>query len=199
MSYQRTVEYLYGLQKFGMKFGLDNISRLLSAVGNPHESFRTVHVAGTNGKGSTSSMIESMLRTSGTRTGLFTSPHLVNFTERIRIDGEEIAEGDVIALAEEVRGVADKMGDISPTFFEAITAMAFLYFRRLRIDWAVVETGLGGRLDATNVIRPEVSVITSIRLDHREFLGNTLREIAGEKAGIIKRTCRSCPLRSHRK
>lgn len=186
MSYQGTIEYLYGLQKFGMKFGLDNISRLLSAADNPHESFRAVHVAGTNGKGSTSSMIESILRTAGMRTGLFTSPHLVNFTERIRINGEEIAEGEVIAFAEEVRGIAGKMEDISPTFFEVVTAMAFLFFKRMGIDWAVVETGLGGRLDATGVIRPEVSVITSIGLDHREFLGNTLGEVAREKAGIIK-------------
>jgi dihydrofolate synthase/folylpolyglutamate synthase len=186
MSYKGTIEYLYGLQKYGMKFGLDNISKLLSAAGNPHESFRAVHVAGTNGKGSTSSMTESILRTGGVRTGLFTSPHLVSFTERIRIDGEEIAEGDVIALAEEVRGIAEGMDDFSPTFFEVVTAMAFLHFRRMKVDWAVVETGLGGRLDATNVVRPEVSVITSIGLDHREFLGGTLREIAGEKAGIIK-------------
>ncbi len=187
MSYRKTIDYLYGLQKFGMKFGLDNISRLFSAAGNPQESFRAVHVAGTNGKGSTSAMIESLLRTSGVRTGLFTSPHLVNFTERIRVDGEEIPERDVITLTEEVRGVAEDIGDISPTFFEVITAMAFLFFRRMKIDWAVVETGLGGRLDATNVVSPEVSVITSIGHDHREFLGNTLGEIASEKAGIIKK------------
>jgi dihydrofolate synthase/folylpolyglutamate synthase len=186
MSYKGTIEYLYGLQKYGMKFGLDNISKLLSAAGNPQESFRAVHVAGTNGKGSTSSMTESILRTGGVRTGLFTSPHLVSFTERIRINGEEIAEGDVIALAEEVRGTAEKMDDFSPTFFEVVTAMAFLHFRRMKVDWAVVETGLGGRLDATNIVTPEVSVIATIGFDHREFLGRTLREIAGEKAGIIK-------------
>jgi len=186
MSYQRTIEYLYGLQKYGMKFGLDNITRLLSALGDPHKSFRSVHVAGTNGKGSTSSMIESVLRTGGVRTGLFTSPHLVNFTERIRINGEEIAEEQVIALADEVRSAAEGGEEMSPTFFEVVTAMAFVHFRRVGVDWAVVETGLGGRLDATNVIMPEVSVITDIGFDHREFLGNTLREIAGEKAGIIK-------------
>ena len=187
MSYQGTIEYLYGLQMYGMKFGLDNISKLLSAAGNPHDSFRAVHVAGTNGKGSTSAMTESILRTGGVRTGLFTSPHLVSFTERIRINGEEIAEDDVIALAEEVRAFAEKIDDFSPTFFEVVTAMAFLHFRRKKVDWAVVETGLGGRLDATNIVRPEVSVITSIGFDHREFLGRTLREIAGEKAGIIKK------------
>ena len=142
MSYQGTIEYLYGLQMYGMKFGLDNISKLLSAAGNPHDSFRAVHVAGTNGKGSTSAMTESILRTGGVRTGLFTSPHLVSFTERIRINGEEIAEDDVIALAEEVRAFAEKIDDFSPTFFEVVTAMAFLHFRRKKVDWAVVETGL---------------------------------------------------------
>jgi dihydrofolate synthase / folylpolyglutamate synthase len=186
MRYKRTVEYLYGLQKHGMKFGLDNITRLLYALGNPHRSFRSVHVAGTNGKGSTSCMIESILRTSGCRTGLFTSPHLVSFTERIRVDGLEISEEDVVLLAEEVRGAAGKIRDFSPTFFEVVTAMAFLYFRQSEVEWAVIEVGLGGRLDATNVILPEVTVLTAIGLDHREFLGNTLREVAAEKAGVIK-------------
>ncbi len=186
MRYKRTVEYLYGLQKHGMKFGLDNITRLLQVLGNPHHSFRSVHVAGTNGKGSTSSMTESIIRTSGRRTGLFTSPHLVSFTERIRVDGLEISEEDVVGLAEEVRGVVGKIEDFSPTFFEVVTAMAFLYFRRREVEWAVVEVGLGGRLDATNTILPEVTVLTAIGLDHREFLGTTLREVAAEKAGVIK-------------
>lgn len=186
MRYRRTVEYLYGLQKYGMKFGLDNIRTLLEALGNPHHFFRSVHVAGTNGKGSTSSMTESVIRTSGYRTGLFTSPHLVSFTERIRIDGAEISEDDVVDLAEDVRVVVEKIRDFSPTFFEFVTAMAFLYFRRTEVEWAVVEVGLGGRLDATNVVLPDVAVLTAIGLDHREFLGNTLREVAAEKAGIIK-------------
>jgi dihydrofolate synthase/folylpolyglutamate synthase len=186
MSYQQAIGYLYGLQQQGMKFGLDNILTLMSVFGNPHRAFRSVHIAGTNGKGSTSAMIESVLRTSGVRTGLFTSPHLLSFTERIRINGEEIGEDEVIALAEEVRTEAAKIEDFSPTFFEVVTAMAFLYFRNKGVDWAVVETGLGGRLDATNVVVPEVSVITRIGLDHCDLLGSTLREIAGEKAGIIK-------------
>lgn len=186
MSYQRTIGYLYGLQQYGMKFGLDNIRRLLSALGNPQNLFSSVHVAGTNGKGSTSSMIESILRTAGLKTGLFTSPHLVSFTERIRTNGIEITEDNVITLADEVRLVAEEIGDFSPTFFEVVTAMAFLHFRKAGIDWAVVETGLGGRLDATNVIVPEVSVITRIGLDHCEFLGRTLAEIAAEKAGVMK-------------
>jgi dihydrofolate synthase/folylpolyglutamate synthase len=160
----------------------------MSIFGNPHHSFRSVHVAGTNGKGSTSAMIESILRTSGVRTGLFTSPHLLSFTERIRINGEEIGEDEVIALAEEVKTAAGKLEDFSPTFLEVVTAMAFLHFRNKGVDWAVVETGLGGRLDATNVIVPEVSVITRIGLDHCDFLGSTLPEIAREKAGIIKKS-----------
>lgn len=186
MSYQRTIDYLYGLQKHGMKFGLDNIRTLMSLFGNPHRAFRAIHVAGTNGKGSTSAMIESILRTAGVRTGLFTSPHLLSFTERIRINGQEITEEEVISLADEVRAAAGKVEDFSPTFFEVVTTMAFLYFRNRGVEWAVIETGLGGRLDATNVIVPEVSVITRIGLDHCDFLGRTLREIAGEKAGIIK-------------
>jgi dihydrofolate synthase/folylpolyglutamate synthase len=186
MRYKSTIEYLYGLQKHGMKFGLDNIRRLMTAFGNPHRLFPSVHVAGTNGKGSTSSMIESILRTGGIKTGLFTSPHLVNFTERIKINGQEISEEDVIHLADEVRSAANKIRDFSPTFFEVVTAMAFLHFIRLKVDWAVIEVGLGGRLDATNIIKPEASVITSIGLDHCEFLGRNLKEIAEEKAGIIK-------------
>jgi len=186
MSYQDATGYLYGLQKYGMKFGLDNIRRLMAAFDQPNQAFCSVHIAGTNGKGSTAAMIESILRTAGLRTGLFTSPHLVSFTERIRINGEEITEQEVAKLAAEVRDVAKGMEDFCPTFFEVVTTMAFLHFRRMQVEWAVVETGLGGRLDATNVINPEVSVITMIDYDHREFLGSTLAEIAGEKAGIIK-------------
>ena len=186
MRYSGTIEYLYGLQQHGMKFGLDNIQRLMSLLGSPQRSFSSVHVAGTNGKGSTSAMIEALLRTRGVRTGLFTSPHLVSFTERIRVNGEEISEDAVIELADEVREAAAGFEDFCPTFFEVVTSMAFLHFMRMKVEWAVVETGMGGRLDATNIVRPEVAVITSIGLDHREFLGDTLGEIAGEKAGIIK-------------
>ena len=186
MSYADTIEYLYGLQKHGIKFGLDNTRRLMSLLGEPQKTFSSIHVAGTNGKGSTSAMIDSLLRTNGIRTGLFTSPHLVSFTERIRINGQEIAEDVVIELADEVRKVVSGIKDFSPTFFEVVTAIAFLYFMRAKVEWAVIEVGMGGRLDATNIIRPEVAVITGIGLDHREFLGGTLREIAGEKAGIIK-------------
>ena len=186
MSYKETIGYLFGLQKYGMKFGLDNITKLLAASGEPQSSFHSIHVAGTNGKGSTSAMIASVLREAGMCAGLFTSPHLVSFTERIRVNGEEMPEKDVVVFADRVRGIAEGIGDFSPTFFEVVTTMAFLYFREKKVDWAVVETGLGGRLDATNIIMPMASVITSIGYDHCEFLGKTLKEITGEKAGIIK-------------
>jgi dihydrofolate synthase/folylpolyglutamate synthase len=191
MSYGETIHYLYSLQKQGIKFGLGNINGLMSSLGDPQKSFPSLHVAGTNGKGSTSAIIASVLRTLGLKVGLFTSPHLVSFTERIRINDEEIPEFEVIHIAEELRTkilqiqAADP--GFLPTFFEVVTAMGLLYFKREQIDIAVIEVGMGGRLDATNIIIPEVSVITSVSYDHREFLGNTLKEIAFEKAGIIKK------------
>ena len=186
MSYNDTIRYLYSLQNYGIKFGLDNITRLLSELNNPHESFLSVHVAGTNGKGSTSAIIASILQAAGFRVGLFTSPHLVSFTERIKINGKEITEGDIVQLAGEIKEIVSGINDFSPTFFEVVAAMAMLYFERKKIDIAVIEVGMGGRLDATNIIVPLVSVITNIGYDHKEFLGNTLGEIAFEKAGIIK-------------
>ncbi|GAB4423416.1 MAG: folylpolyglutamate synthase/dihydrofolate synthase family protein [Thermodesulfovibrionales bacterium] len=208
-DYSNAIDYLYGLQKYGIKFGLDNTIRLLALLGNPQDSFKSIHIAGTNGKGSTSAMIASILRAAGLKVGLFTSPHLVSFTERIRVDGVEITEKEVVELTKEIRDVVFRSQKLevrsqniehdtrhsslvtryplSPTFFEFVTAMAFLYFKRRGVGWAVVETGMGGRLDATNVITPAVSVITNISYDHREFLGETLKEIAMEKAGIIKK------------
>jgi dihydrofolate synthase/folylpolyglutamate synthase len=186
MNYDETIQYLYNLQKHGIKFGLQNINRLLSALHNPHKSFLTVHVGGTNGKGSTSAIIASVLRTAGLTVGLFTSPHLISFTERIRVNGEEITGNDVISIAAEIRDIVSGFDEFSPTFFEVVTAIAMLHFKRKEIDIAVMEVGMGGRLDATNIIMPEVSVITNIGYDHKEFLGDTLREIAWEKAGIIK-------------
>jgi dihydrofolate synthase/folylpolyglutamate synthase len=186
MSYSETISYLYGLRKQGIKFGLDNITRLLSELKNPHKSFPSIHVAGTNGKGSTSAIIASILQTAGVRVGLFTSPHLVSFTERMKIDGVEITESELVQLASEIKEIVSGIDDFSPTFFEVVTAMALLYFEREGINAAVIEVGMGGRLDATNIIVPEVSVITNIGYDHKEFLGNTIREIAYEKAGIIK-------------
>jgi dihydrofolate synthase/folylpolyglutamate synthase len=191
MSYSETIQYLYSLQKQGIKFGLSNITKLMSSLGDPQKSFPSIHIAGTNGKGSTSAIIASILNASGLKVGLFTSPHLVSFTERIRVNGEEIAEFEVIRLAEEARAeivsLQSSDPDFLPTFFEVVTAIALLYFKKEKIDIAVVEVGMGGRLDATNIVIPEVSVITNISYDHSEFLGDTLEQIAREKAGIIKK------------
>jgi dihydrofolate synthase/folylpolyglutamate synthase len=186
MSYSEAIQYLYNLQKYGIKFGLDNIRRLADAFNQPHTSYASIHVGGTNGKGSTSAFIASILKYAGFRVGLFTSPHLVSFTERIKVNGEEIAEHEVMELAEVVRDMVVRSEDFSPTFFEVVVMMAVLYFQRKQVDLAVFEVGMGGRFDATNMITPLVSVITSIDYDHKEFLGGTLEKIAWEKAGIIK-------------
>ena len=183
MSYNNIIDYLYSLQSVGIKLGLDNISALLGRLDNPHRAFKSIHIAGTNGKGSTAAMAASMLQSAGVSTGLFTSPHLLSFTERIRVDGAEVTEGQVVRLAGMVREAAH---GLNPTFFEVVTAMAFLHFRDKAVVLAIVETGLGGRLDSTNVIVPEVSVITPISMDHMDFLGSTLAKVASEKAGIIK-------------
>jgi dihydrofolate synthase/folylpolyglutamate synthase len=184
MSYHDTIRYLFDLQKHGIKFGLDTSIRLMHLLGDPHRRFQSLHVAGTNGKGSTASFLAGMLRAAGYRTGLYTSPHLVSFTERIRIDGRPIAEDRVVELADRVR--RQTPGSAAPTFFEVTTAMAFTYFAEEGVDLVVAEAGMGGRLDCTNVITPLVSVITNIDLEHTEFLGATLEQIAAEKAGIIK-------------
>ncbi len=184
-KYEDTVTYLYSLQKHGIKLGLSNTKELMGILGEPQNSFHSIHIAGTNGKGSTASMIASILKESGFKTGLFTSPHLISFTERIRVNSDQISESDVIDLASRIRNlIADTT--LNPTFFEFVTAMAFHHFARNSVDWAVIETGMGGRLDATNVVNPEITIITNISLDHCEFLGSTIVEIASEKAGIIK-------------
>lgn len=178
-----TLSYLYSLHKFGMKFGLRNIRSLLKVVDNPHRKYPTVHIAGTNGKGSTSSMIAAILTAAGYKVGLYTSPHLVKFNERIRINGVMISDTEVVRYTKLLRPHIEK---VKGTFFEATTAMAFRYFADQKVDVAVIETGLGGRLDSTNVVRPIVSVITSIGKEHTEQLGKTIASIAREKAGIIK-------------
>jgi dihydrofolate synthase/folylpolyglutamate synthase len=179
----RTLRFLFNLQFFGIKAGLETIRELLTFLGNPERRFPAVHIAGTNGKGSTASMIASILTASGYRTGLYTSPHLVEFSERIRIDGKPIPRQEIIRYARLMRALIEKL---KGTFFEATTAMAFKYFADKRVDVAVIETGLGGRWDATNVITPLVSVITNIGLEHTEYLGSTIPRIAFEKGGIIK-------------
>ncbi len=178
-----STEFLYGLEKFGMKMDLDNIGALMEFAGNPQKRLKVIHVAGTNGKGSTCAALASVLMAQGYRVGLYTSPHLVNFTERFRINGTPISGEDVSSLTAFFR---DEIIRLRATFFEATTAIMFKYFSDSNVDFAVIETGLGGRLDATNVVDPLVSVITGIGRDHTEILGDTLEKIAFEKAGIIK-------------
>ena len=185
VSYKKAVKYLYGLQKYGIKFGLSKTSNLLKAFGNPHRGRKYIHIGGSNGKGSVAAMVESILMKSGLKVGFYSSPHLVRFTERFRINGKEIAREKAAAIAGEVMEAINPKEP--PTFFEAVTAMALIYFARQEVDIAIMEVGMGGRLDATNVIRPIISVITNISLEHQSFLGPKLTDIAGEKAGIIKR------------
>ena len=187
---QETIEFLYGLRNRGSTYGLERMQVFASALGNPERTFPSIHVAGTNGKGSTCVMLEACLRANGLSTGMFTSPHLVRLGERVRIDGEELTETEIIRLVRHLRSVADgfsKPGlDDYPTFFEFLTAIAFLAFGQQEVDVAIFETGLGGRLDSTNILNPLVSVITSIGLDHCDLLGYDIESIANEKAGIIK-------------
>ncbi len=183
MDFSSSLDYLYGLQRFGIKLGLENMRRLKERLPLLQESLPCVHIAGTNGKGSVSVMLAEMLKHSGLRVGLYTSPHMHCFTERIRIDGVPINRDEIAVLAETIRQAAR---DLPVTFFEATTAMALLAFRESQVDIAVIETGLGGRLDATNIVEPQLCLITPISLDHNEHLGVSLAEIAAEKAGIIK-------------
>jgi dihydrofolate synthase/folylpolyglutamate synthase len=190
MTYQQTLEYLYEQLPMFTRIGaaaykedLDNTIALCEALDNPQHKFKSIHIAGTNGKGSTSHMLAAMLQKAGYKTGLYTSPHIRDFGERIRINGEMIDETFVVNFVENTQQLAH---DIQPSFFELTVAMAFDYFAKEKVDIAVIETGLGGRLDSTNVITPLLSVITNIGMDHVHLLGNTLEKIAGEKAGIIK-------------
>jgi len=185
MSYNRAIDYLFNLQKFGIKFGLSKTENLLKAFGNPHLGQKYIHIAGTNGKGSVSAFMGSILQDAGYKVGLYVSPHLVRFTERFRINGAEIAQEKTVALIEELQHAVN--ADEPPTFFEAVTAMAILYFAREKTDIAIMEVGMGGRLDATNVITPMVTGITNISMEHQEYLGNRLSHIAMEKAGVIKK------------
>jgi dihydrofolate synthase/folylpolyglutamate synthase len=190
LTYPETIEFLYGIRLFGQKLGLETMQYLLRLMGNPQESLRFIHIAGTNGKGSVAAMLHAVLSTAGYKTGLYTSPHLVSFCERFQVNGQPIAEADVVRLVEEIKPVLEKAGANpefhAPTFFETVTAIALRYFKEQKVDVVVWETGLGGRLDATNVIVPLVSVITNIAFDHTQYLGETLAQIATEKCGIIK-------------
>lgn len=186
-GYRASLEYLYSLEKSGIVLGLDNISWLLGLLGNPEQSFSSIHVGGTNGKGSVVCMLSEILKTAGYRTGMYTSPHLVHFNERIQINDDNIQDEEVVELTDRMRSLAAQKEDLhSFSFFDFTTAMAYLYFKEKSVDWAVVEVGLGGRLDSTNAIHPAVSVITNVDMDHMEYLGDNIAQIAAEKAGIIK-------------
>jgi dihydrofolate synthase/folylpolyglutamate synthase len=189
-TYPDTLDFLYHklpmFSRLGMgafKKDLTNIRKLCQALGNPQEQFKSVHVAGTNGKGSVSYMLAAVLQVAGYRTGLYTSPHLFDFRERIKINGDTVSQDFVVRFIQDHFAL---IGDVKPSFFEITVAMAFQWFAESQVDIAVIETGLGGRLDSTNIITPELSVITNISYDHQQMLGDTLAEIAGEKAGIIK-------------
>ena len=184
MTYSSTLSFLYNLQKHGIKLGLDTIECLLARLGRPEREYPAFHIGGTNGKGSTAAMTAAMLQAAGYRVGLYTSPHLVDFRERIRVNGQSIGEEPLMDFVERVRSAAGRAAE--PTFFEFTTAVALEYFKTMRVDVAVIEVGMGGRFDATNVLTPVVSAITNVTLDHQAYLGTTVAEIAFEKAGIIK-------------
>lgn len=189
-SYEVARDWLYSLKNRGSKYGIDRMIRFAEELGHPERSYPCIHVAGTNGKGSTCAMLERIFRDQGFRTGLSTSPHLVRQGERIQVDRRILQESAILGYVRELQPIAERIAvedaDLHPSFFEFMTAMAFMHFAREQVDVALVEVGLGGRLDATNVLMPEVSVITSIGLDHCEILGDTLEKIAREKGGIIK-------------
>lgn len=184
ISYDECLERMYGLGRFGIKLGLDTISEILTNLDSPEKKFKSIHIAGTNGKGSIASYIASILKTAGFKTGLYTSPHLIKFNERFVINGNEVSDKDIVEAY-----VAVKKADTAEreaTFFELATAMAFYLFNRENVEWAVIETGMGGRLDATNILLPKLSVISNLSIEHTEYLGDTLEAIAMEKGGIIK-------------
>ena len=190
MDYREFTNWMFGLERFGIKLGLENISEFLSRLGNPHHSLKSVHVTGTNGKGSVCAFTERILREHGLKVGLYTSPHLVDFRERIVVNGRMISEKDVVRLGTRLMGVMEEMAQENSekqlTFFEFTTGLAFKYFAEKKVDLLVAEVGMGGRLDATNVLSPYVAAITRIGLEHTNYLGNTIADIAREKAGIIK-------------
>jgi len=187
MNYAEAIQFLYGLRLFGAKFGLENTFKLTALADHPQDRLRFIHVAGTNGKGSTCAMLESIYRETGLHTGLFTSPHLVSFRERIQVNRQLVSENEVVRLVEEIQPLLKQFpAGHHPTFFEVVTVMALKFFAKQKCDLVIWETGLGGRLDATNIVTPLASVITNIALDHEQWLGDTLVKIAAEEAGIIK-------------
>ena len=187
-NYRWAVEWLYSFRRYGSKLGLERISYLAEKLGNPQKDYKVIHVGGTNGKGSVCNLIGSILQKAGYNVGIYTSPHLQRFSERIVVNNKEISEEDVVSLVKRVKPIVDEMRQQknNPTFFEVVTAMAFQFFSDQEVDFAVIEVGLGGRHDATNIVEPIVSIITNVSLEHTDILGEKLEEIASEKAGIIK-------------
>ncbi|MDA3897722.1 MAG: bifunctional folylpolyglutamate synthase/dihydrofolate synthase [Desulfobacteraceae bacterium] len=183
-EYDQCLEEMFGLHRFGIKLGLDVIRHILNHLKNPENSFSCIHIAGTNGKGSIASGLASILQSAGYKVGLYTSPHLIRFNERITINGIEVTDEEIVSSYQTVKAVPK--ADREPTFFEYTTAMALHLFGRAKVDWAIIETGMGGRLDATNILSPALSIISNISMEHRFYLGNTIAEITGEKGGIIK-------------
>jgi dihydrofolate synthase/folylpolyglutamate synthase len=182
--YNKCIQTMYGLRRFGIKLGLSTIKSMMHSLGNPQDKFSCIHVAGTNGKGSIASSIASILKESNYRVGLYTSPHLVRFNERIQINNQAVSDKNIVEAYEALKNIST--GKREPTFFEYSTAMALYEFGKQKVGWAVIETGMGGRLDATNIIKPALTIISNISLEHRMYLGNTIKQIAGEKGGIIK-------------
>lgn len=187
-TYEESLTWLYARQGLGIKLGLEKVERLLAALGDPHKAFRSVHVGGTNGKGSVARMMARTLQLAGLKVGLTTSPHLVSFTERIEVGGQPIAHSDVAKGLARIKDAVEPLDAEGqpPTFFECVTALAFLHFKEAGVQWAVVEVGLGGRMDATNVLTPELAIITNVDLDHQSMLGDNVADIAWEKSGIMK-------------
>ena len=189
MTYEESLAYLTTRQSFGIKPGLDRITKLLNLLNNPQNNYRIVHIAGTNGKGSTAAMTANFLTAANITTGLFTSPHLIDYTERMKINGENITPEEFADCIAAVAKIADAFGEDSPTQFEILTAAAFLFFARQNVEYAVIEAGMGGLLDSTNVVTPALTVITNVSIDHTAYCGSTIDEIARHKAGIIKAGC----------
>jgi len=188
MKFEESLSWLYGFEKFGIKLGLERISHIAEKLGNPQNNYKIIHVAGTNGKGSVCKFLASILASGGYKVGIYLSPHLQRFSERIVVDNKEISDDEFVSLVDKIKPIADEMikNDSTPTFFEIVTAIAFQYFSDKGVDFAVIEVGLGGKYDATNIVSPMVSVITNISLEHTDILGKTIKDIALQKAGIVK-------------
>lgn len=188
MKFEEALNWLYGFEKFGIKLGLERISHIAERLGNPQNKYKIIHVAGTNGKGSVCKFSASILNSGGYKVGVYLSPHLQRFSERIVVDNKEISENEFVLLVDKIKPIVNEMikNDCTPTFFEIVTAIAFQYFSNKGVDFAVIEVGLGGKYDATNIVEPVVSVITNITLEHTDILGKTIKDIALQKAGIVK-------------